>query len=259
MDDVSTAAGVGPEGARSGGSGGAAGAVARTLADLTGAPAPTRATVGPLAVALAIALDQGATEGPYAAAETELTRRMSRADDGDLRALMLTGAALARALRWSGRQDATLLPGVRDLLDRAAAELPPARPTESWLTAGLSLFGAQLSLTVRTGDAQTARAAARLAGVLGTLLDRHPELAAAMASTVTVGASQVGVPGDAAAVREALRMLEQLLPMLAALSSLSLADMPFPLGVPSADAGTVFVASQRAQPASLPPADRTDD
>jgi len=49
-------------------------------------------------------------------------------------------------------------------------------------------------------------------------------------------------------------MLEQLLPMTAALSSLSLPGMPFTVDAPFGAAGPMFVPSQRAQPICLPPA-----
>jgi len=204
MDDTLPAAGAGYDGTRSGAGTGSASAVAGALADLTAARAPSLGTVGPLVTALAVALDHDATEGPYAAAETELTGRLPGTDDRDLRALMLAGAGVARALRWSGRQDATLWPGVLELFDRAAADLGAPEPSESWLAACLPLFAAQLSLTVRTGDPRTARTAARLAGVLGNLLDRRPGLAAAMAGTVATGVGQIGGPGAGVAIREAL-------------------------------------------------------
>lgn len=233
--------------------------MARALADLTEAPAPSTRTVGPLVTALAVALDQDATDGPYAAVETGLTSRLPEPDGTGLRALMLVGAGVARSLRWSRQQDAALWAGVRDLLDRAEADLREPEPTESWLAAGLPLFGVQLILTVRTGDTRTTAATARLAGVLGTLLDRRPDLAAAMAGTVAMGAGQVGVPGGGMAIREALRMLEQLLAVTAALPTLPFPGMSFPgLPLPSGDAAPMFVASRRARPASLPPAGPTD-
>jgi hypothetical protein len=261
MDDSLPMAGARP------GAGSAAGAaVARALVNLEAAPAPSAGTVGPLVTALAVALEQDATDGPYGAAETTLAGRMPDRDPSGLGPLMLVGAAAARALRWSRNQDAALWPGVRDLLDRAEAGLRAPEPTESWLAAGLPLFGVQLILTVRTGDTRTTAAAARLAGVLGRLLDRRPDLAAAMAGTVTASTGQVGMLGSGMAIREALRMLEQLLSLTASLPELPFAGLSFP-GRPfpgGQEAAPMFVTSRRTEPGSLPagpagPADRVGD
>jgi hypothetical protein len=242
--------------------GGAADAIARRVAALSRAATPSMDTVGPLVTALTAALDLCLTEGPFAQAETELTRRLPTGDGAaELRTAMLAGGGTARALRWVARREDSLLPGVQDLLRRAEDELPQAVPTPLWLGACLPLFSVDLWLAIRGSDPEPARAAARLAGVLGDLLDRHPDLAQAIARTVSLGAAQHGMTADAAGIRQALRMMESLLPMLAGLSSLSLPGTPFGLdaffggafeGMGRTRPDAVFVPSSRAHREPLP-------
>jgi hypothetical protein len=155
--------------------------------------------------------------GPFEPAEAALAAATDRADPGDtkLHVGMTLALAGARSMRARATGDADLRRLARETLVEAERQLGEPAPTSDWIGPAWLIFAWSASQAMLSADRDAAPVVVRMADRLESLFAAHPELAEQLGKNMDRPPLPLHIGQGDAAVVQALRVLKQMVSLIA--------------------------------------------